>query len=60
MGLVQNLASANAGVTAFSTASAKQQNARIIQQNDEIIELLKSIARSSDFLAQMEQSRRGR
>lgn len=58
MGVIQNLAAANAGVTAFSTASAQKQNARIIEQNDEIIELLKSIARSSDFLAQMEQAKR--
>lgn len=58
MGVLQDLASANAGVTAFSTASAKQQNARIIQQNDEIIALLTTIASAADFLAKMEQAKR--
>lgn len=58
MGVLQRLAEANAGVTALSTASVPQQNARIIAQNDEIIALLTRIAESSHFLAQMEQAKR--
>lgn len=58
MGVLQRIAEANAGITAFSTASVPQQNARIIQQNDEIIALLTQIAGSTHFLAQMEQAKR--
>lgn len=58
MGALQRLAEANAGVTAFSTASVPKQNARIIEQNDEIIALLTQIAGSAHFLAQMEQAKR--
>lgn len=58
MGVLQRLAEANAGVTALSTASVPQQNARIIAQNDIIIGLLEQIANSAHFLAQMEQAKR--
>lgn len=56
MGFTQNLANANAGMTALSTASVKQQNQRIIAQNDQMISLLQQQLVALDFLARMKKA----
>jgi hypothetical protein len=55
-GIGQNLANANAGITAFATASLKQQNQRIIAQNDQMISLLQQQLLALDFLARMKKA----